>query len=486
MIRARKEPSLDSRYEAFDYQSVAAEFISKLEYGAIFHEQGLGKTKIALDIALTWLSRGEVDSVLFCTKKHLLDNWRAEIIFHTFIHPRLLSQDHAANFRAFNSPARIYLLHYEVLVSELSRLKLFLRTRRIAAFFDEAQKIKNPSAGVTQAATSLRSGFARRVIMTGTPIANRPYDLWAPVFFLDGGIALGDDYAAFRRELDLDNSLAHKPLRKEEFENALGRVWNCLKPFSVRETKESSKIKLPEKLLHQVEVELEHRQREIYDTYKRELQAIIIRDGKPVMDDADVILKRLLRLVQIASNPYIIDDSYAAVPGKFPALERIIEDAVDMGEKAIVWTGFIKNTRWLARELARFGCVVVDGTVGSADRKARLAAFKSDSEVRVLIATPGAAKEGLTLTVANHAVFFDRSFSLDDYLQAQDRIHRISQVRPCHVYNLIAINSIDVWVSSLLQAKELAAKFGQGDVSANEFLDEMSYEFGDVLSRILS
>ena len=74
-------------------------------------------------------------------------------------------------------------------------------------------------------------------------------------------------------------------------------------------------------------------------------------------------------------------------------------------------------------------------------------------------------KEGLTLTVANHAVFYDRSFSLDDYLQAQDRIHRISQEKPCHVKNLVAAGTVDCWVDALLAAKHLAAQLGQGDIT---------------------
>ena len=47
-----------------------------------------------------------------------------------------------------------------------------------------------------------------------------------------------------------------------------------------------------------------------------------------------------------------------------------------------------------------------------------------DDDIRILFATPASAKEGLTLTMANHVIFYDRGFSLDDYLQAQDRIHR--------------------------------------------------------------
>ena len=103
----------------------------------------------------------------------------------------------------------------------------------------------------------------------------------------------------------------------------------------------------------------------------------------------------------------------------------------------------------------------------------------------MLVATPGSAKEGLTLTVANHAVFFDRSFSLDDYLQAQDRIHRISQERPCHVTNLIAGGTVDSWVEALLAAKHLAAQLGQGDITRSEYEDRADYAFGEMVREVL-
>ena len=107
-------------------------------------------------------------------------------------------------------------------------------------------------------------------------------------------------------------------------------------------------------------------------------------------------------------------------------------------------------------------------------------------ESRVFIATPGAAKEGLTLTAANHVIFFDRLFSLDDYLQAQDRIHRISQRRKCHVYNLIMKDSIDEWIDALIHSKRVAAQFTQGDISVESYQEEMSYEFEAILEGILN
>src|SRR5690242_13309213 len=112
-IRARKEPRLDVKITAFEYQSDAVKAVRDLEYAAVFHEQGLGKTKIAIDVLLWWLESKAVDSVMIVTKLGLIDNWKREIREHTYIEPRLLGQDKAANFRAFNSPARVYLMHYE-------------------------------------------------------------------------------------------------------------------------------------------------------------------------------------------------------------------------------------------------------------------------------------------------------------------------------------------------------------------------------------
>ena len=107
------------------------------------------------------------------------------------------------------------------------------------------------------------------------------------------------------------------------------------------------------------------------------------------------------------------------------------------------------------------------------------------SDAKLLVATPQSAKEGLTLTVANHVIFYDRTFSLDDYIQAQDRIHRISQKRDCFVYNLLIEDSIDQWTDSLIEAKQNAARFGQGDIDFDEFRREMRYDISAELNSVL-
>src|SRR5215469_13196302 len=92
----------------------------------------------------------------------------------------------------------------------------------------------------------------------------------------------------------------------------------------VRETKGSAGIELPEKKIENIRVENESEQQTLYDQIRFQMRAEVVRDNRIVEDDADEILKRLLRLVQVASNPHLVDRSYVKVPGKLPALLRIV------------------------------------------------------------------------------------------------------------------------------------------------------------------
>jgi SNF2 family DNA or RNA helicase len=321
--------------------------------------------------------------------------------------------------------------------------------------------------------------------MSGTPIANRPYDLWSQIWFLDHGESLGNDFKTFKATLDLPQ--AHTGRRgRALFAQELTGLFEKIQRFTVRETKASSGIVLPTKEIENIPVSFEPAQERLYRKFRDETAAEILKDSEMVVDDAEAILKRLLRLVQVASNPKLVDDSYEGTPAKLPVLAGLIEKITNARAKAIVWTSFTENADWLSREMERFGAVKVHGKMAIADRNASIARFKQDPEHKILVATPGAAKEGLTLTVANYAIFYDRSFSLDDYLQAQDRIHRITQHSACFIYNLIMRDSIDEWVNELLSAKHIAAKLGQGDIDKRSFEKQMSYEFSTMLAAILN
>jgi len=484
-IQLKKEPRLEAKQKAYAFQVEAFIAIRDLPYAAVFHEQGLGKSKIAIDLMHYWLEKRLVDTVLFVVKKGLVHNWVNEFSLHGYIKPRILTQDRRANYYVFNSPTRLLLAHYELLRSELDRLALFLRTRTVAVVMDESTKIKNPDSSLTKAAFKLAPLFARRVIMTGTPVANRPYDLWAQIWFLDQGKSLGNDFLSFKRSSDLVNDLADDPVRQERLESFLDGMYTSIDKFAVRETKDTAGITLPDKIIERVECDWETSQYELYRRIRSEMRAVVLREGIPTEDNAEDLLKRMLRLVQVASNPRLVDEGYRCEPGKLHRVRDLVSWVVSCGQKCIIWSAFTANVDWLAQELRQYGTCKIHGRLDIERRNRSVELFMHDPDTNVLLATPGAAKEGLTLTVANHTIFYDRSFSLDDYLQAQDRIHRISQKQKCYVHNLIMRESIDEWVELLLESKRLAAQLVQDDISLEYYKRHMSYEFGTVIREIL-
>lgn len=208
--KLKREPKYIAKFKAFPYQQEAVDAVKDLEYAAIFHEQGLGKTKIAIDVLLYWLSECSMDTALIVTKKQLVANWVNEFKDHTSIKPAVLNTDKNNNYRIFCGPYRVVLTNFETLETEKQQFELYLKVRNVGIIIDESAKLKNPNSKLTKTYFELAPLFQRRIIMTGTPVANRPYDIWAQIYFLDFGESLGADFNEFKKETDLSNKLSRK------------------------------------------------------------------------------------------------------------------------------------------------------------------------------------------------------------------------------------------------------------------------------------
>ena len=149
-----------------------------------------------------------------------------------------------------------------------------------------------------------------------------------------------------------------------------------------------------------------------------------------------------------------------------------------------VWTSFVGNIETLRQRYCRWSPVVIHGGVNNEERDLVVRAFKNNPDIRLLIANPAAAREGLTLTEANVAVYFDRTFNLVDYLQSQDRIHRISQVQACEVVLLIARNTVDEFIDFSLEQKHRLARYTQSDSDSITAAD-LQLQKPDVLRALI-
>ncbi len=481
----KKEPCLLSKQKAFQYQEEAFNSIKDLTYSGIFHEQGLGKTKIAIDLALYWLDKKDIDTVLIVTKKQLVQNWINEFNFHTHIKPGILDNNRTSNYYIFNGASRILITNFETVSGEKERFKLYLKARNVAIIIDESAKLKNPKSKLTNNFIELSPLFKIKSIMTGTPVANRPYDIWSQIYFLDNGKSLGTSFEEFKKNTNLTNDLYCNSQKRELYEENIKSIYQKIADFTVRETKNSSIINLPDKQYINIFVDFEKHQKDIYEKVRNELKILVEKNSEIILDDSTQILKRLLRLVQIASNPQLVDNAYLNITNKEKMLDELIDKIINNKEKLIIWSSFIDNIEYFSKKYSKYNAVKIHGKMSIEDRNKSVKKFKQD-EYKILIATPQAAKEGLTLTMANNVIFFDRGFSLDDYLQSQDRIHRISQKKTCFIYNIMIKESIDTWIDTLLNAKKLSAALSQGDITVDEYQNLSNYSFGEVIKNILN
>jgi SNF2 family DNA or RNA helicase len=437
------------------HQEEGTEFLRDRDAAALFDEQGLGKSRQLIDAIAQNIRDGILEGALIICPNTIKTTWGEEIERYSSLRYAVFGAGRNARRTAFRSlRAAFYVINYDAVAAELPPLRALLRFKRMALVLDESHRIKTPTARVTRAVHALRHDAAKRYIMTGTPVANKPEDLWSQYFFLDDGSTLGQSFEAFRNRFCTSNG---GYTRVDELRNRIAML-------SLRREKEGT-VQLPPKTLTRVAVALTGGQLRMYDEMRNEL-ALWIHDlsGEEILARADNILTRLVRLAQLASNPGLIDAQYSETPAKFAALDELLPAYLEGPRgKVIVWTSFVGNIPALRERFAEFKPVCLHGEMDGRSRDIAVAAFKLDPKVRLLIANPAAAREGLTLTQARTAIYIDRTFNLVDFLQSQDRIHRLSQSKSCEILLLTAEGTIDEFIDFSISQKHRLARYTQRD-----------------------
>ena len=470
----RKEQIFEPKTKALPHQIEVLNYINKHHEIALFDEQGLGKTKIVIDSLCESMKNKEVEGVLVFAPMSLIYNWEQEIVKHSFLIPIVLRGSKREKRYKFLTGANFYITNYEAVIAETDRIKRFCKSRKIAIVLDESSRIKDPSTKTAQALFNLRLYSTKRIIITGTPVANKPVDLWSQFYFLNGGTVLGNNFEDFKARYNEKNI---------SYKEYLAELRTMISKNSIRRYKDNV-LDLPNKRFINLYVNLKGRQLYIYNKLRKELRLEIQNtDGDIVIDEAENILKKLLRLTQIASNPMLIDKGYREIPAKFVLLDDLLKDIISKNEKAIIWTNFVDNIIILRNRFSHYKPLIIHGAIPVKDRMETVKTFQESDKHTVMIANPSVAREGLTLTRANNAIYLDRNFNLVDYLQSQDRIHRISQTKECSIYKILAKNTIDEYIDHVMDIKKEIADYVQG---GSTMIKERSYNFLLNRSEILS
>ncbi|HEX8271854.1 MAG TPA: DEAD/DEAH box helicase [Longimicrobiaceae bacterium] len=341
---------------------------------------------------------------------------------------------------------------------------------------DEAQNIKNSAAKQTQAVRSLRA--PRRIALTGTPVENRLAELWSILEFLNPGL-LGSA-AEFRRSFAVPIERFHDADRAAQLRRLTG-------PFVLRRLKTDRNIirDLPAKNEMKVFCNLTREQATLYQAVVDEMMQRV--EASTGMERRGLVLSTLLRLKQVCNHPAQLLKDGSAIPGrsgKLARLEETLEEVLEVGDRALVFTQFAEMGQMLRAHLeARFGREVpfLYGGTSKPARDALVERFQSADGPPVLLVSLKAGGTGLNLTAANHVIHFDRWWNPAVEDQATDRAFRIGQRRDVQVRKLVCAGTLEERIDAMIEEKKALAESVLG--AGEAWLTELST---DELRRVIA
>jgi len=442
----------------FDHQKKAVtKFISNPSGFANFSEMGSGKTASAIVAACEL----ELNRVIVVCPNTLKRNWEKEWQQWATDTWKMFIIDGSKKKRLETIKAAVeydercvVVVNYDALTTLYEGLCLFQGDLIIA---DESHYIKSHTAKRTKLLKKIPA--ARRWIMTGTPTPQSPLDIWSQFDFIKKDY-LGKNFYVFRSVYANIYTGAGFPMVKN-YKN-LDRLHELTSRFSFRVLKDDC-LDLPAKVYQDVEVELGPKTMKLYNQIARELVAEVAEDEYVT---TPTVLTKLLRLQQITSGFVRVDDTDEIIEvgkDKMEYLKEILEGIPH--EKVVIWGRFIwelKEIKKLVESMGRKAHLMI-GETPEEDRHAMVEEFQRPKGNDVIVANMSVGGVGITLTESKYVVYFSRTYNYGEYIQSQDRNHRIGQKHKVTYYQLNATNTIDEHIGKILDKKQTLSDKITGD-----------------------
>jgi non-specific serine/threonine protein kinase len=426
-------------------------YLNEVGWGGILaDDMGLGKTVQALSFMQLFKDQNQNMTSLVVCPTTLMFNWENEIKKFT---PKLSYMIHHGGDRKKNK--KIFQDH-DVIITTYGTLRSDIKFMLEAQFdyivLDESQAIKNPQSKVTKAASLLHA--KNRLCMSGTPLQNNTFDIYAQMNFLNPGMLGSVEY--FRNEFATPIDKFGEKEHKEHLKK-------LLYPFILRRTKEQVAKDLPEKTETILFCEMEEEQRNIYDAYRNDYRDKILGVIKEQGIDKSqlTILQGLMKLRQICDSPAIIKEQ-EPLPNASVKLEELAREITENigNHKALVFSQFLGMLALIKEKLVELGVKFeyFDGSTTALERERAIQSFQGDNEVRVFLISLKAGGVGLNLTAADYVYIVDPWWNPAVEQQAIDRTHRIGQTKNIFAYRMICKDTIEDKILQLQEKKKMLAK----------------------------
>lgn len=436
--------------ELLPHQADAVAKLLPSRVGGLFAEMGTGKSRCLIELAHRRTAK--VDRVVWFCPVSVKDTVRQEILKHTTCGDgAIVVFDDRTDAATMPLDRPWYVVGIESLSSSLRVVAAFdaILDERTFVVVDESTYIKGPHAIRTRRVTDMSRRARYRAVLTGTPFTQGVVDLYGQMTFLSPKILGYNSFWSFAR-----NHLEYETDRRTgKVTGQIKRSHNTeylaakIAPY-VYQIRKDECVTLPEKLYEERWVPMSEEQREAAVQVKEDA----LSDETAYWDSPHIAVFRLFSRLQSIACGHLGDrklDNHRA-DGLIDAVGEI-----PAGEKVVVWSKFRTGVEEItARLRAAHGadsCREFHGGLDERTRNREVEAWRR--EARFLVATQQSGGHGLTLTEASHSVFYSTGFKYSERVQAEDRIHRIGQDRPCTYIDIACSDSIDRRILAAVRSK---------------------------------
>jgi SNF2 family DNA or RNA helicase len=473
--------------ELWAHQKQAVSFALQQKNFALFHEMGGGKTGTLINILRhKYAEKGHIRKTIIFSPIITLENWKKEFANFSRIKDTdiiVLRGTGKKKFETFvdavtdpetmkMSRNRIIILNYECVQNKelFNAIKLW---RPEILVCDEAHRVRSPSGKRSKAIVEIADKAEHKYILTGTPILNSTQDVFQQYRILDGGASFGTNFYLFRARYFRDKNAGwqgqakyfpdweprvdlYGELQRKMYFDEQGRV-------RAHRVLKKDCMDLPPLIKVKIEVELGKEQKKMYEEMKKHFLTYVqdLKEQKqPLAVVANLAVTKALRLQQIASGFVKADDGQeypiTDVP-RINALSELLED-VALSGKVIIWACFKQNYKEIAKlcETLELKYVLLTGEQSTAEKELAMKEFRTNDDVKVIIANQAAGGVGVNLVEAPVSIFYSRNFSLENDMQAEARNYRGGSEMHQRVtrYDIIAKDTIDELVTEALSCKQ--------------------------------
>lgn len=306
---------------------------------------------------------------------------------------------------------------------------------------DESHLTKNGKSQRSIATKEIAGSIEKIVMLTGTPILNRPIELWNQLQILNPKKYNQKNFFKFAYAYcDPKKVRISRTKFVTDFTGASNTqaLNDELKTLMIRRKKEDVLKELPNKqitvfslpILERVHQQDIKRLNKLYSTLSRESD----EEGNA----------SFLTLIEQMKQ--------AAVQGKMKAAFEWINNFLETGEKIVLFATHQKTVDDIMNKFPKIA-VKLTGSCSQDERQKAVDQFQKNPNIKIFIGNIKAAGVGITLTASSTVAFLELSWTPGDHMQSADRCHRIGQSNAVNIYYLIADDTIETKIVKLLQDK---------------------------------